>query len=445
MDENSHSSRKFLAIEIIRALRDRGHKAYLVGGCVRDRLLGLVPKDFDVGTDAKPDQIASYFAGSQLVGAQFGVILVKGRNSAQVEVATFRSEGAYADGRRPDEVCFETDPALDAQRRDFTINGLMEDPLTGDILDYVGGIADLDAGIVRAIGDPQLRFAEDHLRMLRAVRFAVRLQFAIHGDTLDALRLQSASISKVSAERIRDELVRILTEGGARRGLELLDATTLLAHVLPQVKAFQGVRQPPEFHPEGDVWTHVLIMLEAMQRPTPTLALGVLLHDIGKPPTFRIADRIRFDGHAEVGAAMACGILTHLRFPNEEVEHVTSLVANHMKFKDVQNMRLSTLKRFFCMPHFDEHLELHRLDTLASNGYTEAYEFVRAKLAAFSEEELRPPRLITGRDLLEAGYKAGPDFGKALEAVETAQLEGELQTREAALALARSVLDKLAA
>ena len=434
-------AREALAIDIVRQLRAAGHKAYLVGGCVRDRLLGIAPKDYDVSTDAAPPEILSLFPRSQTAGAHFGVVLVTRSKGVQVEVATFRSEGAYSDGRRPDAVRFETDPALDAQRRDFTINGLLEDPLSGEILDYVGGRSDLDAGIIRAIGRPEQRFEEDHLRMLRAVRFAARLGFSIEPATLDAIRRLAPAICKISAERVRDELIRILTEGGASRGLQLLDNSGLLLPLLPEVKAFQGVQQPPEFHPEGDVWTHVLLMLEHLHHPTPTLAFGVLFHDAGKPPTFRIADRIRFDGHAEVGAEMTRRRLSQLKLPNEDVEQVTSLVANHMRFKDVHQMRVSTLKRFLRLPHFDEHLELHRLDCLASNGRTDSYEYVRAKLAEFSREELRPARLISGRDLLAAGYKAGPQFGRALEAVETAQLEGEIRSREEALALARSVLD----
>jgi tRNA nucleotidyltransferase/poly(A) polymerase len=445
MPNHWSAAREALAKEIIVDLRARSHKAYLVGGCVRDRLLGTESKDFDVNTDARPEQIAGYFRGSQLVGAHFGVILVSRGESVQVEVATFRSEDAYSDGRRPDVVRFETDPALDARRRDFTINGLMEDPISGEILDYVGGRADLLARTVRAIGKPEERFREDHLRMLRAVRFAARLGFSLEESTLQAIRSEASCIRRISAERIRDELIRILTEGQARRGLELLDETGLLTHMLPQVKQFQGVEQPAEFHPEGDVWAHVLIMLAAMRRPTPALAFGVLLHDVGKPPTFRVADRIRFDGHAELGAKMTHELLSELRLPASDVEHVTALVANHMKFKDVQQMRLSTLKRFLCLPKFEEHLELHRLDTLASNGYREAYEFVRAKLREFSEQELRPARLISGRDLIDLGYKPGPDFGQALEAVQTAQLEGEIITREQALCLARSILDRFAA
>jgi putative nucleotidyltransferase with HDIG domain len=440
MDAVLSAARSALATEIVIALRERGHQAYLVGGCVRDRLVGLTPKDFDVGTDATPIDIARYFPNSELVGAHFGVSLVGSEAGVQVEVATFRSEGAYCDGRRPCEVRFEKDPALDARRRDFTINGLLQDPISGQTLDFVGGLQDLAQKTIRAIGNPLERFAEDHLRMLRAVRFAARLGFSIESSTLEAIRQQARYISRVSPERIRDELLRILTEGGARRGFELLDECGLLVEILPEVKAFQGVEQPPEFHPEGDVWTHLLLMLELMCNPVSTLAMGVLLHDIGKPPTFRIGDRIRFHEHADVGAEMAARILSRLRFSNQDREQITALIKNHMRFIDVPRMRLSTLKRFLRMPCFDEHLELHRLDCLASNGQTESYRYVQTKLEEFAHETLRPANLISGRDLIEAGYRPGPQFGRALEAVETAQLEGEIRTREEALALARSVL-----
>ena len=435
------TEREKLAAAIIGQLRTQGHKAFLVGGCVRDRLLGIPPKDFDVATDASPAQLAEYFPGALLVGAHFGVVLVYD-GSAQVEVATFRTDGSYSDGRRPDEVRFETDPALDAQRRDFTINALMEDPLSGEIFDYVGGRADLSSKTIRAIGDARRRFEEDHLRMLRAVRFAARLNFTIEEKTREAICEQAGSVRTVSAERVRDELVRIFTEGGARRGLALLDELGLLAHLLPEVKAFQGVEQPPEFHPEGDVWTHVLLMLENMGPAQCPLAFGVLLHDVGKPLTFRRAERIRFDGHAEVGALKAKGLLERLRFSKDEVEQVTSLVANHMKFKDVTKMRPSTLKRFLRLPHFADHLELHRLDCLASNGRREAYDFILQKLAEFSVETLHPPRLISGRDLIAAGYSPGPAFAEALEAVETGQLEGQIQTAPEAMERAKRVLDR---
>jgi poly(A) polymerase len=434
--------REDLAIEISRVLREHRFQAFLVGGCVRDRLLGVVPKDFDVSTDAPPSRLLELFPGAQTVGAHFGVVLVRRANDVQVEVATFRSEGDYSDGRRPDQVRFETDPAQDARRRDFTINGLFEDPLTRHIYDYVGGQADLQAKLIRAIGDPERRFAEDHLRMLRAVRFAARLQFRIEEGTFRAIQKLAPQICRISAERIRDELTRILTEGGARYGFELLDQTGLLGYLLPEVKAFQGVQQPPEYHPEGDVWTHVLIMLEQLRQPSPTLAWGVLLHDVGKPQTFRIADRIRFDGHAEVGAVMAKKRMSQLKSSNEEAEQITSLVANHMRFKDVRQMRVSTLKRFLRLPHFEEHLELHRLDCMASNGYTDAYNFVKQQWESLEEDQLQPPRLLTGDDLIKAGYQPGPQFGPALEAVETAQLEGEISTPAEALELAVSVLPR---
>jgi len=441
-DESGLSTqREELAIEIIRVLREHRFQAFLVGGCVRDRLLGVIPKDFDVSTDAQLSQLLQLFPGAQTVGAHFGVVLVRRGNDVQVEVSTFRSEDAYSDGRRPDQVHFEADPALDAQRRDFTINGLFEDPITGQINDYVGGEADLQAKCIRAIGHPEQRFAEDHLRLLRAVRFAARLQFKIEENTFQAIRKLAPQICRISAERIRDELTRILTEGGARYGFELLDQTGLLSHLLPEVKAFQGVRQPPQYHPEGDVWTHVLIMLEHLRQPSRTLAWAALLHDVGKPPTFRVADRIRFDRHAEVGVAMARKRLGQLKASNEEIEQITSLVANHMRFKDVRQMRVSTLKRFLRLPHFEEHLELHRLDCLASNRYTEAYEFVQQQRENMGEEELRPPRLLTGNDLIRAGYRPGPRFGPVLEAVETAQLEGEISTPAEALKLAIFLLE----
>ena len=444
MNSRVSDLRANLAVRIIRDLRAHGHQAYLVGGCVRDRLLGIPPKDYDVSTDAPSDTLLSYFPHSDHVGAHFGVVLVREAEGVEVEVATFRTEGGYSDGRRPDYVRFETDPKRDAERRDFTINGLMEDPVSGEILDFVGGRADLVNGVVRAIGDPHLRFEEDHLRMLRAVRFAARLGFSIDPATLAAIRSQAPAISRISAERVREELTRILTEGQARRGFELLDETNLLGHLLPEVKAFQGTEQPPEFHPEGDVWAHILLMLAQMGHPSSTLAWGVLLHDVGKPPTFRVAERIRFDGHAEVGAQMTSGIMERLRFSNDASEHVTSLVANHMRFKDVLQMRPSTLKRLMRLPRFEEHLELHRLDCLASNGYRATYEFLREQMTKLREEDLRPPRLITGNDLISAGYAPGKDFGRVLEAVETAQLEGALRTHDEAMSFAEAFLRRAA-
>jgi poly(A) polymerase len=338
-------------------------------------------------------------------------------------------------------VQFETDPRQDVIRRDFTINALMLDTGTEQVLDFVGGRADLDSGIIRAIGDPETRFGEDHLRMLRAVRFAARFGFRIEPATFEAIRRHRNFIRVVSAERVRDELVRILTEGGARRGFELLDESGLLEVLLPEVAAMKGVPQPPEFHPEGDVWTHVLLMLEHMRHPAPTLALGVLLHDVGKPPTFAVRERIRFDGHPEKSAEMALEILSRLRFSNEDTRQVESLAANHLRFKDVPKMRQSTLKRFLRMDRFEEHLELHRLDCLASHGMLDNYWFCKSKLEEFSREELKPPPLITGHDLIRAGYVPGPPFAAMLKAVEDAQLESRVRTPEEALHLVRSLFE----
>jgi poly(A) polymerase len=426
-----------LARTAIARLRAAGHQAFLVGGCVRDLLLGKTPKDFDVSTDALPGAIMDLFPGSGQVGAQFGVVLVRDAQS-QVEVATFRSDSDYSDGRRPDAVHFERDPRGDVLRRDFTINGLMMEAESGRVLDYVDGRADLDRCVVRAIGDPDARFGEDRLRLLRAVRFAARLGFEIEAATLEAIRRHHALVLNVAAERVRDELSRILTEGGARRGLELLETTGLLADILPEVAAMKGVAQPPEFHPEGDVWTHTLRLLERLDHPTLTLALGALLHDVGKPPTFRVADRIRFDGHAERGVEIAHAILQRLRFPRGAMEQVETLVANHMRFIHVGRMKESTLKRFLRMPGFQEHLELHRLDCLAGSGRLENYDFVRGKLAEYSEERLKPPPLVTGADLIAAGYAPGPRYSRILTAVEDAQLEGRIRTAAEAMAMVRA-------
>jgi len=430
-----------LARAVIAKLRGAGHQAYLVGGCVRDLLVGAQPKDFDVATDARPERIMELFPKSGQVGAHFGVVLVRD-GFAQVEVATFRSDHDYADGRRPASVHFESGPRQDVLRRDFTINGLMMEADTGKVLDYVGGRADLERRVVRAIGDPDARFREDHLRLLRAVRLAARLGFEIDSATFEAIGRHHALILKVSVERVREELTRILIAGGARRGFELLDASGMLADLLPEVAAMKGVGQPREFHPEGDVWTHTLLLLEQLDHPTATLAWGALLHDVGKPATFRVAERIRFDGHVEEGVRLAHGILNRLRFSRGDMERVEALVANHMRFKDAHRMKESTLKRFLRMPGFGEHLELHRLDCLASNQDLENYELVKCKLEELPEEQLKPAPLITGADLIAEGYEPGPRFAGMLAAVEDAQLEGRVGSREEALAMVREMFPR---
>lgn len=422
------------ARQVAHRLRDHGWQAFFVGGCVRDLLLSRHPKDFDIATDARPEQVVALFPHANLVGAHFGVVLVE----PGVEVATFRSEAGYADGRHPDAVRFEHDPARDAARRDFTINALFMDPSSGEILDSVGGRSDLEHGIVRAIGDPFRRFEEDHLRLIRAIRFAARLGFTLDPATFDAIRTLAPAIHRVSVERIRDELVRILTEGAAPRGFELLHDSGLLHELLPEVEAMRGVEQPPEFHPEGDVWTHTMIMLRGLREPTPELALGVLLHDVGKPPTFRPASgpgtRIRFDGHVEAGVAIARRLLHHYRFSNDTIDQVVALVENHMRFMDVRRMKESTVKRFLRLPRFEEHLELHRLDCTSASGWLGNYEFMKARLVEWKPDELRPPRLLTGNDLIAAGYSPGPQMRSILAAVEDAQLEGSVRTIDEALA-----------
>jgi poly(A) polymerase len=404
-------------------LRAHGHDAFVAGGAVRDHLLGRPPHDADVATSAHPDHVASLFPGSRFVGAAFGVVLVA-IDGATIEVATFRKEGPYLDGRHPSRVEFAT-VEEDVRRRDFTINGLLLDPANGDVLDLVGGRTDLTNRVVRAIGDPRARFEEDHLRLLRAVRFAAQLAFTIEPATRAALSELADLVRNVAPERVRDELVRMLTGANARRGLELLHATGLLARVLPQVDAMRGVEQPPEYHPEGDVFVHTTRLFDHLERPTPSLAFGALLHDVGKPPTFeRAPDRIRFPRHAKVGADLADAICRDLRFSNETREQIVGLVANHMRFMDVQRMKPSTLKRFLRLPGFDEHLALHRADCLASLGSLESWSFAGDRRDALGEETLRPEPLIDGNDLLEVGYPQGPSVGRTLRLVEELQLAG---------------------
>jgi poly(A) polymerase len=475
------TAREF-AISIVRTLREHGHQAYLVGGCVRDLLLGREPADYDVATEAFPQQVMRIFPESYAVGIQFGVVLVplpktsptsnypvhairESQNNpchsspalvgeelafsspsppghshkACVEVATFRCDLSYSDGRHPDEVRFSRDSREDVQRRDFTINGLLLDPEKNEVLDFVGGQEDLRSGIIRAIGDPELRFTEDKLRMLRAIRFAARFAYKIAPATFLAIQRLAPQIHQVSRERVRDELTRMLTEGQAKKAFELLDQSGLLREVLPEIEAMKGVEQPPEFHPEGDVFVHTLLLLEKLPHPcAPTLAWGALLHDVGKPPTFRRApDRIRFDNHVSVGVKMAEVICKRLRFSNDDTEQILALVDNHMRFGDAQRMKLSTFKKFIRLPRFDEHLELHRLDCESSHRSLAMYDFTREKIEKLPAEELRPKPLIGGADLIAAGYEPGPLFKQALGAVEDAQLDGRLSSKEDALGFVR--------
>jgi len=421
-----------LARRVASELRGAGFVVYYVGGCVRDRLLGVETSDIDLCTDAPPARLRELFPGSAEVGAHFGVVLVRGEE-AEVEVATFRSEHSYRDGRHPDAVAFETDPKKDVLRRDFTINALLQDPFSDEVVDYTGGKADLEAGLIRAIGDPRQRFGEDHLRLLRAVRFAARFSFEIEAETFSAMREMASTIERIAPERVQGELTRILTEGGARRGFELLDASGLLPHVLPEVARLKGVPQPPDFHPEGDVWTHTMLVLDSLGPCTPALGWAALLHDIAKPETIQFADRIRFHGHAEKGADEARRILTRLRCSNELSEAVASLVGAHMRFQDVPNMGEAAFRRFLRLPHLEELLQLHCADCLGARKGSETLELIARRRATLTESDIHPAPLLRGHDLIELGYRPGPAMGEMLSALEEEQLEGRLRSREEAV------------
>jgi tRNA nucleotidyltransferase/poly(A) polymerase len=424
-----------IAVSIVRRLREAGHVAYYAGGCVRDMLRGVAAKDYDIATSARPDDVQRLFPRTVAVGAHFGVICVM-EEGMQFEVATFRSDGAYIDGRHPEGVTFSS-PREDAERRDFTVNGMFYDPIAGEVIDYVGGRADLEGKLLRAIGDAASRFREDRLRMLRAVRFATVLGFEIDPATWDALRAHAAEIHDVSAERIREELVRVFLSPNRVRGLDLLDESGLLAQVIPEMMALKGCEQPPQFHPEGDVWVHTRLMLELLPAEvTVPLVFSVLLHDIGKPPTYSYdpaEGRIRFNAHDKVGAGMTRAIMERLRFSREEIDATVEAVDQHMVFKDVQKMRVAKLKRFMARPGFEKEMELHRVDCQSSHAMLDNYDFLRAKQEEFANEPLIPPPLVTGNDLIDMGWTPGPKFKEVLEAVQTRQLEGTLTTREEAL------------
>lgn len=427
------------ALHLARRLQSAGHEALFAGGCVRDRLLGREPKDYDIATSARPEEVVKLFPGSGEVGAHFGVVIAKSHGH-HIEIATFRTDGSYRDGRRPESVTFST-AEEDAQRRDFTINGLFENPETGAVIDHVGGLADLRAGVLRAIGDPAARFREDGLRLLRAVRFAAMLGFEINPATWTAVCDHAGLLAKISPERIRDEFSKILTSPRRRSGVETLVASGLMEFIVPEFLATIGCEQPPEWHPEGDVFIHTCIMLEMLPADAPlTLCLAVLLHDIAKPPCQTFSDRIRFNGHDAKGAEMAEIILRRLRYSNDTIAAVVPMVARHMQFMNVQQMRTAKLKRFMAEPTFPQEMELHRVDCGSSNGFTDNYDFLQEKAVEFAAEPLIPPPLVTGKDLIKLGLKPGPRFKEILETLQTEQLEGRLAERDAALELLRSLV-----
>jgi tRNA nucleotidyltransferase/poly(A) polymerase len=430
------------ARSLVQRLQDAGFAALYAGGCVRDRLMGAEPHDYDIATDAHPEQVQKLFPRTVAVGAHFGVIIVL-QDGHEFQIATFRNDGQYLDGRRPENVSFST-AEEDAHRRDFTINGLFFDPIAGKLIDYVGGQQDLAARLLKAIGNPADRFREDRLRMLRAVRFATTLGFDLDGPTWRAVCENAPHIHDVSAERIREEMVKILLSPRRVRGFDLLDESGLLREILPEMERLKGCEQPPQFHPEGDVFVHTRLMLKLLP-PTVSVPLvfSVLLHDIGKPGTFSVDPdgRIRFSGHDKLGAAMTEEIMTRLRFPRVDIEATVEAVANHMVFKDVQQMRMSKLKRFLARSHIEDELELHRVDCSSSHGLLDNYEFVKGKRAEFASEPLIPPPLITGRDLIALGLSPSPRFTDILETIQSRQLEGHLRSREEALAYLRTELD----
>ncbi len=431
------TEKKQVAIEIVKTLRAKGYEAYFVGGCVRDLLLGKKPKDFDIATNAVPEDIAKLFSRTVPVGAKFGVMIVLLKEHS-FEVATFRADKGYQDGRHPTGVRF-TNAKEDALRRDFTVNGLFYDPLKREVMDWVEGKKDLKKKIIRAIGDPKKRFTEDALRMLRAVRFASVLGFKIESKTLAAIQKLSKTIHKVSNERVRDELVKMFTGSDPALSLTLLDKSKLLKEVLPEVECMKGVQQPRKFHPEGDVYVHTKLLLKHLKNPSVILAFGCLLHDVGKPPTFKRADRIRFNGHDRVGAKMTEKILERLRFPNDWKDKVVACVDAHMRFKDVKQMRESTLKKFMQRETFETELEQHRVDCLASHGDISNWRFLKKKLKTFSQEEIKPKPLLNGHDIMALGHASGPVIGQALKLLEEEQLEGRIRTREEALAWAQKL------
>lgn len=435
--DNHKDEKRRKAEMIISRLKQEGFESYFVGGCVRDKLRGVVPGDYDIVTSALPDQVMTIFERTIAIGVKFGVVVVI-VDGHPYEVATFRNDDVYEDGRRPSKIHFSS-AREDVFRRDFTINGLLMDAGTDEIIDYVEGRADISKKIIRTIGDPVVRFNEDYLRMLRAIRFAANLNFSIHPQTQNAIQENAANIMGISAERISDELQKILTRGGARRGFELMAQTGLLRHILPEVDKMQGVLQPPRFHPEGDVWQHTMMMLDILSNETlpgidPALAWGALLHDVGKPAS-RTEDKkgVHFYGHVKLGETIADDILHRLRFSRAQRETVLGLIRQHMVFMNVQEMRPARLKRFLRMPDFHLHLQLHRLDCLASHGILDNYQFCLEQLQNLEQDELHPSRLLTGDDLLAMGFAPGKLMGEILRALEEEQLEDRVQSKDDAV------------
>lgn len=431
---------KELAKNVAKKISDQGYVAWFAGGCVRDQLLGIDPKDYDIATDATPDQMLEIFPKAKTVGAHFGVVLVK-EHGVDFEIATFREDGEYQDGRRPDEVVFSS-PEKDATRRDFSINGLFQDPITDKIIDYVDGKTDLKNKIINAIGDAEERFKEDHLRMLRAIRFATRLDFVISEDTWKAICRNAEALSTISTERIRDEFNLILAGPNLLRGFDLLMESKLMKHIIPEMYELIDCEQPPEYHPEGDVHQHVRLMISLIENKVSVpLVLSILLHDIAKPKTQEWSEsknRFTFKAHAHEGEKMTREILLRLKYPNQTIDQVSIAVANHMKFMDVTKIRESKLRRFLGRPHFDQEQELHRLDCLASHGGLDNYNFIQETLDRYRDEPVMPVPYLTGKDLISIGHQPGKSFSEILTKAMDLQLENSIHSKEEAVAWVKS-------
>lgn len=434
------------ARQIVARLAQHGFTAYYAGGCVRDMLLGRTAKDIDIATSARPEEVQKLFTqASDLQGKVFGVVRIK-EGEHVFEVATFRTDGPYLDGRHPSHVSFATDKE-DAERRDFTINGLFYDPLQKRIIDYVEGERDLKAKVIRAIGDPRKRFSEDFLRILRAIRFAAEFDFQIESNTWEALVELAPQTRHLAIERVRDELNKALTSSDPQRAFDLLDSSGLFAIWIPEILAFKGVEQPPQFHPEGDVYTHVRMMMGYLKKPSIEMVWSVLLHDIAKPATFKIDEtgRIRFNEHETIGARMAHQILRRLRFSNDQIDAITTCVAGHMAFKDAPKMKLSTLKRFLARPHFDLELGMHRIDCLCSSGDVSIHDFLVQKREELGQEVIKPKPLLSGHDIISLGVQEGRHIGEILRKIEEEQLEGKLQTHQQAIERAKEMIESSSA
>ena len=445
LTDSIKNSKKFQTVKtIVNQLKSNGHAAFIVGGAVRDLYLKESPEEFDIATSATPDEIQSVFEHTKPVGQSFGVVLVIVSNFS-FEVATFRKDMKYEDGRHPINVIYTKSQKEDVKRRDFTINGLMLDPDTLEIFDYCRGIEDIQSKKIRAIGVPEERFSEDYLRMLRAIRFSNKLNFQIEDKTEKALCKHASNISSISVERIRDEITKIIEGENPGKGIVQLSESGLLKYIIPEIESLKGVSQPIEFHPEGDVFRHtclVLDMLDDDKKKNTELIYGALFHDIGKPDTFTETDRVRFNRHEYVGATITERICKRLKFSNKQTTHIKSLVKEHMKFGNVKQMKKSTFKKFISIDNFEDHLTLHKADCLGSHGDLSLYDYTLERIKELQNEPIAPKPIITGDDLISLGLTPGPKFKAILSEIFDEQLEGNFHSKEEGIELVKTILSK---